>query len=85
LARFAACLAIRTLATTTDADARLGAVILLAVAVNYVVGGLAGILVGHDILDAMLTAFLAVGSYLAAGTSMLPEEAADPQRPGIPR
>ena len=27
-------------------------------------------------------AYLAVGAYLAAGTSMLPEEAADPHRPG---
>jgi O-antigen ligase len=80
-----ACLAIRTLAATTDANARLGAIILIAFVTNYVVNGLTGILVGHDILDAMLTAFLAVGSYLGAGTSMFPEEAADPQRPGIPR
>ena len=61
---------------------RLGAAILITLTATYVIGGLTGILVGHDILDAMLMAYLAVGAYLAAGTSMLPEEAADPQRPG---
>ena len=71
----AACLGVRTLATTaTSAEARLGAVILIAVATTYVVSGLTGILVGHDILDAMLMAYLASGIYLAAGTSMLPNE-----------
>jgi O-antigen ligase len=66
--------AIRTLARTGAADARLGAVMLIVVVVTYVVSGLTGILVGHDILDAMLMAFLAVGAYLAAGTSVLPDE-----------
>ena len=47
---------------------------LIAVATTYVVSGLTGILVGHDILDAMLMAYLASGIYLAAGTSMLPNE-----------
>jgi O-antigen ligase len=78
----AAFLAMGTLAATTDANARLGAIILIALVANYVVNGLAGILVGHDILDAMLTVFLTVGSYLAAGTSMLPKQAGDPERPG---
>jgi O-antigen ligase len=68
-------LAIRTLATTTAAEARLGAVMLIALVTTYVVTGLVGIMVGHDILDAMLIAFLAVGIYLASGTSMLREEA----------
>ncbi len=74
----AAWLAARTLATGMDANARLGGVILIAFVVNYVVSGLSGILLGHDIMDAMLTALLAVGIYLAAGTSMLPREAATP-------
>ena len=70
----AAYLGVRTLARGTSAEARLGAVILIAIATTYVVSGLTGILVGHDILDAMLMAYLAAGSYLAAGTSMLPNE-----------
>ena len=70
----AACLGVRTLAAATSAEARLGAVMLIATTTTYVVSGLTGILVGHDILDAMLMAYLAVGSYLAAGTSMLPNE-----------
>jgi hypothetical protein len=41
---------------------------------TYVVNGQVGILIGHDILDAMLIATLAVGIYLAAGTSMLKED-----------
>lgn len=67
----AAYLAARTLATAADADVRLGAIMLIILVATYVVNGMAGILVGHDILDAMLMAFLAVGTYLAAGTSML--------------
>ena len=70
----AAYLGVRTLATTAAPEARLGAVILIAVTTTYVVSGLTGILVGHDILDAMLMAYLASGIYLAAGTSMLPNE-----------
>lgn len=70
----AAWIAIRTLATTASADARLGAVMLITLATTYVVNGQVGIMIGHDILDAMLVAFLAVGIYLAAGTSMLKED-----------
>jgi O-antigen ligase len=70
------------LAVSASPEERLGAAILITLTATYVIGGLTGILVGHDILDAMLMAYLAVGAYLAAGTSMLPEEAADPQRPG---
>ena len=71
----AACLAVRTLSRAADADARLGAAMLLVVVTTYPVSGLTGILVGHDIGDAMLVAFLSVGAYLAAGTSMLEQEA----------
>jgi O-antigen ligase len=70
----AAWLAAKTLATTTVAESRLGAVMLIVLVTTYVLNGLAGILVGHDLLDAMLIAFLAVGIYLAAGTSMLKED-----------
>ena len=71
----AAWLAVRTLARATSADAKLGGVMLLVVVTTYPVSGMTGILVGHDITDAMLVAFLAVGAYLAAGTSMLEPEA----------
>jgi O-antigen ligase len=73
----AAYLAVRTLATSSAADARLGAILLIAVVTTYVVNGLVGIIVGHDILDTALIAFLAVGIYLSAGTSMLREEGAE--------
>jgi len=80
-------LAMRTLATTSAADARLGAILLIALVTTYVVNGLFGIIVGHDILDTVLVAFLAVGIYLSAGTSMLREEAeeAEPSAPERPR
>ncbi|MEP9385683.1 O-antigen ligase [Mesorhizobium sp. KR9-304] len=71
----AAWLGVGTLARTTAAEARLGAVMLIVVATTYFVSGLTGILVGHDIADAVLVAFLAVGAYLAAGTSMLGQQA----------
>lgn len=80
-------LAMRTLATTSAADARLGAILLIALVTTYFVNGLFGIIVGHDILDTVLVAFLAVGIYLSAGTSMLREEAeeAEPSAPERPR
>lgn len=74
----AAYLGVRSLARATTADAKLGGIMLVVVSVTYVVSSLTGILVGHDIVDAVLVAFLAVGAYLAAGTSMLPQIAAEP-------
>lgn len=77
----AAYLAVRTLATTSAADARLGAILLVALVTTYVVNGLVGIILGHDILDTVLIAFLAVGIYLASGTSMLRETSEQIERP----
>jgi O-antigen ligase len=71
----AASLAVRTLAAPSSAETRLGAIILVSLVITYLVNGLTGMLVGHDILDAMLMAFLVVGAYLAAGTSVLREGA----------
>lgn len=76
-------LAARTLARTNVAEARLGAIMLIVVSATYVVSGMTGVLVGHDIMDAMLMAYLAVGTYLAAGTSLLEREASSQARPGI--
>lgn len=67
----AASIAVRTLARTDNDNQRLGATILLAAAIVYVLNGLTGALIGHDILDAMLVTYLCVGTYLAAGTSIL--------------
>ena len=53
---------------------------LIVVSATYVVSGMTGILVGHDIVDAMLMTYLAVGAYLAAGTSLLDKEDS-PERP----
>lgn len=64
-----------TLAAPTTTEARLGAIMLSGLVITYVVNGQAGILIGHDILDATLIVWLAVGIYLAAGTSMLKEDA----------
>lgn len=61
----------RALRDATAVETRLGGTMLVVAAATYLTTGMSGILVGHDILDAMLLAFLAVGSYLAAGTSML--------------
>ena len=44
----------------------------------YLVAGMANLIIGHDILDTVLMIFLIGGTYLAAGTSMLPSPAATP-------
>ncbi len=72
-------IAVKTLATTAVSHARLGAIMLIGLVTTYVVDGLFGILVGHDILDTVLLAFLAVGIYLAGGTSMLRQEVTETQ------
>lgn len=56
-----------------SAAAGMGASILVATATVYLVGGMTGILFGHDILDAVLILHLAVGAYLAAGSAPRPE------------
>jgi O-antigen ligase len=38
------------------------------IAVTYLIAGMTGILVGHDILDTVLMIFLVTGTYLASGT-----------------
>ena len=59
----------RTFRKSGDNNTTFGATLLVIVVVTYLVFGMAGILVGHDILDAMLMAFLIVGTYLSSGTS----------------
>ena len=52
-----------------DKSEAFGATMLVIAVITYLVFGMAGILVGHDILDAMLLAFLIVGTYLSSGRS----------------
>lgn len=66
---------VRSLARDTTGDEALGATMLISTSATYVVGGTTGIMVGHDILDAMLVTYLAVGAYLVAGTSLLDQKA----------
>ena len=63
----AARIAVRTLAATDDPVGRLGASMLLVLVTTYVIGGLTGIIVGHDILDTVLMSFLVVGAFLSSG------------------
>jgi O-antigen ligase len=76
-------LGVGTLARTEDPYARLGAIMLIVVSATYAVSGMTGILVGHDIMDAMLVTYLAVGAYLAAGTSLLDKEDTPERLPSI--
>jgi O-antigen ligase len=45
---------------------------VLVAVITYLTGGLTGILIGHDILDATLMVFLISGTYLASGRTIAP-------------
>lgn len=64
--------ATHVLRTSSDPIERYGATMIWIVVVTYLICGMTGILIGHDILDAVLMIFLIVGTYLSSGTS-LPE------------
>ena len=64
--------AIKVLRFSAEPLKRFGATIIVATVIVYVVGGLAGILVGHDILDSTLMIFLVSGTYLACGQTISP-------------
>ena len=52
---------------------------IVVVVITYLISGMTGILVGHDILDSMLMVFLVSGTYLASGRQApLPQEQAFP-------
>jgi O-antigen ligase len=68
------------LRTSTDTIERFGATMIVVTVITYLIGGLTGILVGHDILDSTLMVFLVSGTYLASGRQQaLPEPASTPQ------
>lgn len=59
--------AARVLRISTDPLERFGATMIVVTVITYLIGGLTGILVGHDILDSTLMVFLVCGTYLASG------------------
>lgn len=71
----------RTLKANRDPVETFGAVLLVVVVVTYLVFGITGILVGHDILDSMLMACLVTGTFLSAGTSVVEQTKAVAQQP----
>jgi O-antigen ligase len=62
--------AAKVLRISTDPVERFGATLIVIVVITYLTGGMVGILVGHDILDAVLMVFLVSGTYLASGRHM---------------
>ncbi|AZO09171.1 O-antigen ligase family protein [Mesorhizobium sp. M3A.F.Ca.ET.080.04.2.1] len=64
--------AARVLRASAEATERLGATMVIVTVITYLVGGLTGILLGHDILDATLMVFLVSGTYLACGRTVSP-------------
>ncbi|WP_413774656.1 hypothetical protein [Mesorhizobium sp. AR10] len=79
----------RVLRISTEPVERFGATMIIVTVITYLVGGLTGILVGHDILESALMVFLVSGTYLASGRHMplmeertLPATSALGQRPG---
>ncbi|MDX8455984.1 O-antigen ligase [Mesorhizobium sp. VK9D] len=64
--------AITVLRFSADPTERFGATMIVLTVTTYLVGGLAGMLVGHDILDSTLMIFLISGTYLACGRTISP-------------
>ncbi len=64
--------AAKVLRLSADPIERFGATMIVVTVITYLVGGLSGILVGHDILDATLMVFLICGTYLASGQTIPP-------------
>lgn len=74
----AICNATRVLRLSADPLERFGATMIVVTVIVYLVGGLAGILVGHDILDSTLMIFLVCGTYLACGQTISPTRDSPP-------
>lgn len=60
------------LRSSVDPTERFGATMIVVTVTIYLVGGLAGMLIGHDILDSTLMVFLLSGTYLACGRRIPP-------------
>ena len=77
--------AARVLRTRTDMVERFGASLIIIAVIVYLLGGLTGILLGHDILDSVLMIFLIVGTYLACGRMADPIKGVAAREPGTKR
>lgn len=64
--------AARALRVSVDPIERFGATMVLVAVTTYLTAGMAGMLIGHDILDAVLMVFLISGTYLASGRTVAP-------------
>lgn len=64
--------AARTLRLSADPVERFGATMILVAVITYLIAGMTGMLIGHDILDATLMVFLVAGTYLASGQTVAP-------------
>lgn len=64
--------AAKVLRASADPLERFGATMIVVTVITYLIGGLTGILVGHDILDSVLMVFLVSGTYLACGRTVAP-------------
>ncbi|CDX11120.1 O-antigen polymerase [Mesorhizobium sp. ORS 3324] len=64
--------AARVARRSADPVERFGATMLVVTVITYVIGGMTGVIVGHDIFDATLMVFLICGTYLASGRTVAP-------------
>ncbi|RWA68556.1 MAG: O-antigen ligase family protein [Mesorhizobium sp.] len=64
--------AARVLRLSYDPLERFGATMIIVTVITYLIGGLTGILIGHDLLDSTLMVFLVSGTYLACGRTVSP-------------
>lgn len=68
------------LRNSNDPNERFGATMIIITVLTYLIAGMTGIIVGHDILDSVLMVFLVTGTYLASGKrAELPSEQITPQ------
>ena len=51
-----------------DPVERFGSAVLVTFVATFGIGGMTGLIVGHDLLDAAFIAFLVVGTFLSSGT-----------------
>jgi O-antigen ligase len=64
--------AAKVLRASADPLEWFGATMIVVTVIIYLIGGLTGIVVGHDILDSVLMVFLICGTYLACGQTVSP-------------
>src|SRR5439155_13298002 len=75
--------AAKALRRSADPVERFGATMIIVTVITYLIGGLTGIIIGHDILDSTLMVFLVCGTYLACGRTVPPIGKSAPEASGI--